>query len=539
MAILEDLTDEECALYAILNDPSGLDQAEFLWVDEENDDGLFRCWSFQWPWWRDTTMRQIDQCSRSVGKSKSIQARAFAFPFVHPGAEMVVTAPESNHLVAVTDNIETSLLRSRLGREMLVRGRGGIKHKPFHINFSNGSRIMGRIPQRDGKGVKGIHPLWLELDEGQDFPDKGWIEIIETLKAGSVGAMWRAHGVTRGIRDYFFKLTQPDSGWKVHNYTAMHRPNWSDAERQAKIKEYGSRDHPDYRRNVLGAHGDATSSLFVLHRLMACVDKDETSDYNENLYFRNKIGPEMIEDYGGEILNIMDAPASHRKYKRTWIGMDVGYTNDPSEILVFAEESGKKASDTSKLRLISRYQLSRVSNPHQVDAIEWLINFYRPVAFALDKTGVGLPLYQEIQNRIKNNTMLRSRLDTIKGYNFSEKILIDFDEAKDYDIDRHESIADAGIKRNVLEYSSDKLRELVDDNRLVLPYDMEIISEFQGETYTITKSTTDLYGRKRFSASSLHALDAARMAGLAWAQHAIEELTNKEYKYPDIMVVDF
>jgi len=65
-------------------------------------------------------------------------------------------------------------------------------------------------------GVKGLHPLWLELDEGQDYPDKGWIEIIETLKAGSEGAMWRAHGVTRGIRDYFFKLTQPDSGWKVH-----------------------------------------------------------------------------------------------------------------------------------------------------------------------------------------------------------------------------------------------------------------------------------------------------------------------------------
>jgi len=272
---------------------------------------------------------------------------------------------------------------------------------------------------------------------------------------------------------------------------------------------------------------------------MNCVDKDETSDYNENLYYKKKIGPEMIEDYGGEILNIMDVPASHRKYGRTWIGMDVGFTNDPSEILVFAEESGKKASDKSVLRLIARFQLARVSANHQVDAIEWLINFYKPVAFALDRTGVGLPLYQELQNRVKNNTVLRSRLDTVKGYNFSEKILIDFDEAIDFDPDMHDSIAKAGIKRNVLQYASDCVRELVDDSRMILPYDMEVISEFQGETYTIAKSSTDLYGRKRFSASSLHALDAARMAALAWKQNAIEELTSQEYKYPDIMVVDF
>ena len=51
----------------------------------------------------------------------------------------------------------------------------------------------------------------------------------------------------------------PDNEWRVHRITAMSRPNWSDEERQEKIKQYGSRDDPDYRRNVLGAHGDATN----------------------------------------------------------------------------------------------------------------------------------------------------------------------------------------------------------------------------------------------------------------------------------------
>ena len=153
--VYEDLTEEEAYLYAILQDESGLDQAEFSWVEMENDDMCFRCWPFQWSWWRNPSAQQIDQAGRSIGKSLSIKARAFAFPFIHSGEEMVITAPEGVHLDAITDVIETAYLNTRLGSEMLGKGRTGIKHRPFHMNFQNGSRIMGRIPQRDGKGMKG------------------------------------------------------------------------------------------------------------------------------------------------------------------------------------------------------------------------------------------------------------------------------------------------------------------------------------------------------------------------------------------------
>lgn len=119
--------------------------------------------------------------------------------------------------------------------------------------------------------MKGTHPIWLELDEGQDYPAPGWTETIETLKRGVVGAVWRAHGVTRGVRDEFYKFTQPDSAWTVHHITAMARPSWTDEERQEKILQYnGSKEDPNYRRNVLGLHGHSTNPLFVLHKLMAC-----------------------------------------------------------------------------------------------------------------------------------------------------------------------------------------------------------------------------------------------------------------------------
>lgn len=873
-----DIPDEaECYLWAILSDPSGLDQAEFCITDEATKnkegkkDGCFRAWPFQWAWWRNDDARQIEQGSRSSGKSLSIRFRALAFPFIHAGQEMVITAPEGNHLDALTDNIETAYLNNRLPAEMLVRGRNGIKHRPFHMNFANGARIMGRIPQRDGRGVKGcctagtpiltdsgfvnvedlkpgdmvmthqgrwrpiqkirqsvndcyevrgggsfpltvscdhrfqgaadwaktpgkqkrdfsgglyfsdvekliedhfywatptefphvdveypsssrfepecrefwwlvglyladghltndkgvrwrvhwssdprnkarkslmdaletlglnpgvyprkhssadrievscgewarwlnehfgklahgktmpafcfsmkedfrrsllegylagdgcwngqrrrwevgsaskklavsvqmlaqslgyrvscsviqpktthingvklksdplpsyrlqisehgnsvviddrrlvnkvksvvpvgqqvvynpvveedhsyvsgsivshnIHPVWLELDEGQDYPEAGWLEIIETLKEGSDEARWRAHGVTRGVRDKFYEYTQPENGWTIHHYPAMYRPNWSDEERDRKIQLYGHRDSPDFRRNVYGLHGDASSPLFVLHRLMECVDDDRSSDYNVNEYYSRTIDEALIRERDGDVLGLMlDMPNHKLKYKNFWIGMDVGYTVAPSAIVVFAEEKTNKNAPT-KLKVIARLTLKRVGHREQVAVILWLVDHFMPQAFAMDRTGLGLPLFQDVQEYVRNNPGTNHILNRIRGYNFSEKVPVEFDDTIKVDENDPKGYEAALIKRNVLEYSSDVLRGLVDSADLILPWDQDLIGEFRGQTWTYDKATLDMYGRKKtYSQGSFHSLDACRMAVLAWKQATMEE----------------
>lgn len=546
MAVVEDLTEEEAYLWAILQDDSGLDLAEFVWEDPERDDNCWRAWPYQWSWFRCRDPLQIDQCGRSVGKSLSIKMRAFAFPFLHPSQEMVITAPEGNHLDAVTDVIETVFFSSRLGKEIMQVGRSRVKHKPFHMNFRNGARIMGRIPQRDGKGVKGIHPLWLELDEAQDYPDQGWTELNETLKRGHAGAVWRAHGVTRGVRDKFYKYTaDPNTKWTVHRFTAMHRPTWTDEERAEKIDQYGGRDDPDYRRNILGQHGDSVSPIFVLHRLMVCVDDDKGSDYNTEEYNYFKISDSWLSETGLEIEQALDFSPSHKtKYQTFWAGMDVGYTNHPSEILIFAEDKPKGADLTqrarlkkaippegrSQLKLITRINLTRIGAPDQVRAILWVVNFYKPVAFSMDKTGNGLPLFQDVQEFNKEEATI------IKGYGFSEKILVDFDQTieVDDDLTPDELAKEAGITRNTVEYATDKLRQLVDDQRLWLPWDEELIGEFQGQTYKVTKTAMDQYGKREYSMGKFHALDAARMMALGHTQYGIEEMMKTARDVPVI-----
>lgn len=538
MAILENLTQQERYLFVLLQDYAGIDQCEFALLSEEHDDGCWRAWPFQWTWWRDRGEMQIDQSARSIGKSQSIAARAIAFPFVHPGNEMLITAPEKVHLDAITNKIETEILNSRLFKEML-QGRGGrtsFKHQPFMANFDNGARILGRIPQRDGRGVKGMHPLWLEQDEASDYPEAGWTELTETLKRDKDGnAVWRAHGVTRGIRDSFFKFTQPGSGWRVHRITAMHRPTWTDAERKQKILQYTSKDAPDYRRNIMGLHGDNSSPLFVLHRLMECVDSDEMSEYNQDVYQHLRITGEQLDEDGVEYLTQFNSKHQSAEYLAYWAGVDIGWTSAPTEILVFGERKQGKGKTDGALTLLLRLNLKRVSGPDQIEIMKRVIAEYRPKALALDSTGAGLPLYQDLQNDPRIAKI-------VKGYNFKEKILVDFDKSVDVDPMMGDLIKEAGIKRQVLDYSTDLLRRYVDDKRLWLPWDRNLIGQFQGGSVELVKANTDEYGRRRISSSAEdHALDAARMAVLAHGQNVfdqmVEQMMNQQQPVVDSFMI--
>lgn len=493
-----DLSEEEKYLVALIQDHSGIDLAEFMWLDPlaHNEEKIFRCWDFQYYWWRVLDRRSIDQCGRAIGKTASIIVRAWAFPIQHSGAEMVVTAPELVHLNPLTSRIEDRIKNSRITREMLPNRVGmGFQHRPFQVSFINGAKIVGRIPQKDGKGVKGLHPLKLEQDEAQDYPHPGWLELIETLTFAQEGAQWRAHGVSKGVRDEFYRHSQPNSGWKVFRLTGMHRPDWSDEERASKIQLYGSRSSPDYRRNILGLHGDATNPLFVLHRLMQATDDNEGSEYNQDTYQYFRITDEMVGDR--PIESLLDFHGGHKKWTVTWAGMDIGLTNHPSEILVFGEETTKTGI---ALRLLTRIHLERISSPDQRRVIAHVIRSYGANRFTLDRTGLGLPIYQEMQS---NHPDMMGQL---AAYAFDEKLVVghephdEYDDPKDYE-----------IKTTAKEFGYDLLRTLVDSKEMILPFDTDLLGEWQGQTWSQDKSGIGPYGKKKYSQGEFHTLDAACM----------------------------
>jgi hypothetical protein len=527
------LDDEECALAAILDDPSGIDLAEFLFLDETpgKPDPCFRVRDYQWRLWTSEERYQIDYMARDLGKSQGIQLRAFAFPFNFPGQEMAITAPQLNHLAPVVDKIEGLFLRVRLGHEMLPKTKGGgMKRQPqFQASFINGAKIFGRLPGPTGAGVKGIHAHRLEMDEAQDYPQQGWMELIETMK-DTPGAQWRAHGVSRGVRDMYYRLTNkenPDLPFYVHRYMAMHRPGWSDEERKSKIAIYGgSRDNPDFKRNIYGEHGDVTNPVFVLARLMACTRINESSwatEYNDSIYVKRKLEYEYVEKSGMPIGAHLQLPANHLlpAYRSFWAGMDIGFTNDPSELLVFGVV---RVKDKDVMRLLTRIHMMRISAPEQAHVIEEVFSFYGPrlKALSLDKTGAGLPIWQETTR----GGRLERHAPRLKGYGFSEKKAVEFD---DRPLERRERPEDAVIEKNVIEFATDKLRGLVDSGMIELPYDQELLSEFQGQVILYARDESDRQRthRSRYGGGSFHTLDAAKLAVLGKELESIEAVLNK------------
>lgn len=527
MTAIPDLTDEEAYLVSILTDPSGIELAEFCKLDPTSEDGCYRVWDFQYPLYRSKETYQIDWCSRAIGKTQGIIMRLTGFMFSYAGQEALVLAPSANHLQPITDKLTHEVRSVRLLREMLQKGRtDGIKggQGQFQMMLSNGSRILGRIPGLKGKNTKGIHSIIIETDESQEFEDEVWVEILESLERTQPDACWRAHGVSRGSRDKFYKFTMnedPDLPWFVHRYPAMYRPTWCDAERREKIALYGgSKDNVDYKRNIFGDHGDVSNRLFVVSRLNNCTRVQETPwavEYNDSVYYRCKINDEHLRSTKQPIEALINPPSSHHddEYIAYYGGVDFGFTKDPSEMLIFGEVKIDK--DTSLLRLLSRIHMMRISAADQAAAIRHLFEIYGPrlKRVTLDKTGNGLPVYQELDPEACGTGVAQRRTpdhiaQRIKGYGFSEKIVVELD---DRELDKHEKPEDVVIKKTIIEYGIDEMRKLVDaypNGHIEIPYDIELLSEWQGSEVTYTRDETGTGVRRALKKDSgLHTLDAA------------------------------
>lgn len=464
--------------------------------------------------------------------SEGIAMRACSHPFVFPGQERLITAPELNHLRPVVDNIEKRIKSIWFLREMAPKDRYmGISRQPqWQIRFLNGAEVRSRLPQITGVGVKGQHPVVIELDEGQDFPEPGYDEILECLKEVP-GAQFRIHGVPKGLRDRFWKWStgqDPDLPWTVHRKRAMERPTWNDFERRRKIALYDSRMNPNFKRNIYGEHGDASSPLFVLARLMMCVDQDSSSDYNSSVYVRLSITDEDIRNVRGDLLELtpeerakdtswIDSlvddrlPRNHLSgFTAYWGGADIGVTNHPSEVLIFGMEKGKKGI----VRLLCRLHLERVAEADQAMLIKWLKGHYdsavdgKLVGFGQDRAGVGFGVWQGISDCvIEDGLLVEHRKDSwVHGWDFSEKIVVALDDAED------KSTEENLVYRFMIDYSSEELRRLVDTRSLMLPNDGDLINQFQGQTYSGVKGKdVDPNRPKRaYSKGTFHALDAAK-----------------------------
>jgi hypothetical protein len=520
------LDDDDFLLYSLVTDPVYC--AELLGEDPSNQEwgGMFIVMDYQYPLFRmgDEGAYVGAACARSVGKTESVKWRSVAHCFKRIKENLLLTAPELIHLLPLTDAIEGLIRSIRLLREFLdvSGGKTGFTHRPFGVLLQDGTQIVGRIPRLTGTGVKGQHQRDLMVDEAQDYPEAGWTEVHETVmkdrvdEEGNPDFNYHFYGVHTGARDSGFHARIAGGAFKVLQVTALQRPRWNKAEKDAAKAAYGGTASPDYRRNILGEAGAAASPFFVTARLVACMDQDRESAYNTVEYRHQLIRVEEFDEMMLPIRDVLDLPSGP---KNVWGGMDIGLTNSPTVITLWSEE---RVGKRTRLKLFRRIHLERMRTRTIREAL-YAIGLHYGTSlkgFGSDITGLGFPIFQEMEDDEACPAHLKK---VHRGYFFNVKIDVGVDK-EHVTTDEQGRMRDAlgaqvreevdpltNEKRYIsempfIEASTRYLREFVDTGLMLLPFDPEIIGDFQGETQQRVKRISGLKQKP----NAFHILDSSR-----------------------------
>ncbi len=537
-------TEEDLLLIALLQDP--VFAPELCWRDPSNHQygGCYRVRDYQYPLFRVQDNYAGFACARSVGKTESIKARAFSHVFRRTSENLLLTAPELIHLLPLTDAIEERLQDTRLTREFLDTrgGKTGFTHRPFGADFIDGTKIVGRIPRLTGTGVKGQHQPDLMIDEAQDYPERGWVEVHETVmkdhvdREGNPDFRYMFYGVHSGARDSGFFKRINDGSFKLITVTAIQRPGWGKAEKNAAKAAYGGTSNPDYRRNIYGEPGAAASAFFVTARLMACVDqgppngRPEDSKYNALEYVKQDLRWEEVEDMLLPIDQILDLPGS---FGNIYMGGDLGLNDSPTVISCFSHE---KVKGVDRLKLIRLYKLHRFTSRRIRETFYALGAHFgaKLIANGIDATGLGNPIWQEMQ---EDEIAPKHLIDVTRGYFFNAKVPVGI-EASTVTEDSQGNLRDqygSSVKKEIDDWGQERyvvtmpmieagtryLREDVDSGLLLLPFDPEITTDMQGETQQRVKTVGERTGRNKPNA--FHILDSFRGMEMGFRAQTVEE----------------
>ena len=182
----------------------------------------------------------------------------------------------------------------------------------------------------------------------------------------------------------------------------------------------------------------------------------------------------------------------------------------------------------------------KIPTEQQVRVLKHVMSIYRPMALSFDAHGVGMPAFDWLQKEVREDSNVSWMLDRVKGYSFSENIVIDFDERVEINANVEDDWERAAITRKASDASLDILRLVVDTGKIWLPYDKEFIGELQAIPRK-ELMTVDEYGKPRRKKGQ-HMLDSFRFALLAWKQQPIDEIVNQykdSWSPPQMIIMDY
>lgn len=495
--MVDNVTTEEEELGLTLVDP-------VLWGESylSNRDGSTRSyWPHQVEDLRCDERNIVHLDGREAGKTANIITDALHFAFTTRGGQGLIAAPHQGHLDTIIEEIEFQLdTNPELMASIALTkyGKPKITRKPyFRLEFTNGTVLYFRPAGSYGDAFRSLHVGRVWVDEGAWLTEKSWKALRQCLKAGG---RLRIYSTPNGLRNTtYYRLTM-SSQFKVFRWPSWFNPSWSEDHEQELLEFYGGRDTSGWQHEVAGEHGKPSYGAFSIEYLSLC--RQELPEYQKITIcgddLRDCIAEEQSYDRLEMLLNLMPQTGIF------WIGGDLGYTNDPTEIVVFHE---MEVGDRAVLRLVLRIHMEHVSYPHIAQTISLLERYFTPVGIGVDNGGNGLAVVQELLTLDKYRALqLEGRLH---GYDFGGMTALAVRDGRE-------------IKKRTKEHMTSIITGLLQRRQMILPADdLEVEDQFTTHTYTLSN------GNVIYSKGNDHIIDAVRCAMLVREQRSLDQITEE------------
>lgn len=372
-------------------------------------------------------------------------------------------------------------------------------HPAYLATFDNGSKI-----ESVNNNMAGKEPgkNWF-----QKHADKNWEEESSFLTdsvtnkrlmaQSELGMIERLTGMANfkklsPIGRKFFDLKNENM---VTNLPSYVNETWDKEKDEAAEQEFGGKQSPGYRTQILGQVVDDGNSVYDIERIRECYKRDKNGDpiliktfeINKNNFYRFN---EVI---------IIDRP---NNAESVWVAIDKGEGAAPTEIIILF-----KIGEIYKYEYnITTFKLS----PDEDDlVIEYVIEQIKANIVAIDATNAGAT------HTI--SYLAKKYPENIKAVSFNEKLAVDFaiDEKGQpkYNKDGSRELKE----EYVVDWSIQRLKHLFYNKKIVALFDMKLDTQFDNITVMRSGQRT-VYGSK--VANHLHQ---------AWQVFAIA-LWNYEFK---------
>jgi len=436
----------------------------------------------------DTNIAHLD--GRSVGKTVNLSTHLLHYTFINRGKSVLVAAPYQGQLNMISEEVEFQLAQNEILRgNVAVKPGGGlrIKHHPyFEVIFRNGCALYFRPAGDHGDVFRSLHVDLLAVDEAAWLSKRAWSAIRQCLNAGGT---FRVYSTPNGLRNTpYYEITN-SKRWRIFRWPSWIAPDWSKEREKDLLEFYGGKNTPGWQHEVAGEHGQPSYGAFNARQVTrAATDLPE--------YRRVDISGEALDGLRNErevrerLETLLNLPGGHGRF---WLGGDLGYTNDPTELLLFEED----ASET--LSLVLRVHAERVPYTAVSEMIALIDQIYNPAGIGIDRGGNGMAVEQELQRLDKyrdNNFVGR-----LVGYDFGGSIAVGEDESGH------------PIKKRVKVEMTDLINKALNSGKVHLPKeDPEVTDQLCSQTYVLTN------GKIVYSKGHDHVVDAMRCAFLRRAQ---------------------